>query len=197
MKKVTIDVYTVEELQGKAKEKALQTIKDSLIDINFEDFRFFAYDELTYTYGLNATLSFDLGYSQGDGLRFVTDNLATDAIIDRLPFEKAFLDMLKALVKNDDLSVSTNDNGDFWRYSYSHARQVDVNFSEDTEESLPEATRQAIKKAFVDIYLSICKDLEKTGYKCYDVTDKDAIEYANDGQYEYLQNGERLWLKKI
>jgi hypothetical protein len=28
------------------------------------------------------------------------------------------------------------------------------------------------------------------------VTDEDAIEYANDGQYEYLENGERLWLKK-
>jgi hypothetical protein len=192
MKKVTIDVYTVDELQGKAKENALQKIKDSMIDINFDDFRFFANDELQYTYGLNATLSFDLNYCQGDGLRFVTDNLATDAIIDRLPFEKAFLDMLKALVKNDDLSVSTNDNGEFWRYSYSHARQVDVNFSVETQNSLLEATRQAIKKAFVDIYLSICKDLEKTGYECYEVTDEDAIEFANENENEYLENGQLL-----
>lgn len=190
MKEMTIKLYSIDELSGQAKEKAFESMKDLIIESNFNDFQFFADDELKFTYGLDAKLNYSLGYSQGDGLRFTTSNFATSAIINGLPFEKAFLDMLKALVLNGDLSVSINNNGEFWHYSYHHVRQVDVVFSEDVEESLPEATREAIKNAFIDSYMKVCDNLEKVGYQCYKVSDEDIIDTANANDYTYFANGE-------
>lgn len=190
MKKRTIKTYSIDELSGQAKEKAFESVKEFIIESNFEDFQFFANDELKHTYGLDAELNYSLSYSQGDGLRFTTKDLATEAIIERLPFEKAFLDMLKALASNGDLKAWTNDNGNFWRYSYHHPRQVEVEFSEDVEESLPDPTREAIKKAFVDVYMKICDELERIGYQCYEVSDEDIIETANANEHEYFANGD-------
>jgi hypothetical protein len=190
MKTKQIQVYKIDELSDKAKEKAIEKVKDSMIENNFEDFNFFAKDELKFGYGLNAILKYDLGYSQGDGLRFVTDDLATTQIIEKLKLDQDMIELIKILTESDDIRVSVNDNGEFWRYAYSHSRQVDIEFSEDVEKRFPEHTRKAIHQAFIDVYINICRDLEKQGYNCYDVSEKQVIEYANENEYEYLTNGD-------
>ena len=187
MKTKQIQVYKIDELSGKAKEKAMEKLKDSMIEMNFDDFNFFAKDELKFGYGLNAILKYDFG---GDGLRFVTDDLATTQIIEKLKLDQDMIELIKILAESGDIRVSVNDNGEFSSYAYSHSRQVDIEFSEDVEKRFPEHTRKAIHQAFIDVYMNICRDLEKQGYNCYDVSEKQVLEYASENEYEYLLNGD-------
>jgi len=38
--------------------------------------------------------------------------------------------------------------------------------------------------------MEVCGKLEKQGYECYDVAIFDIIEFANEFNYEYFENGD-------
>jgi hypothetical protein len=189
MKIIGIELYSINELQGKAKEKAIEKIKENIIELNFEDFTNNAKWSLENDLGLDATLKHSLGYSQGDGLRFTTSFFNTKQVIAALDLDESTITTIQKLTDDKDLIVSINDNEPFSRYSYNHPRQVSIDFSENINDLIPNYMIEKITKAFVDTYLRVCNDLEKQGYACYDVSEEDCITCSNDNEYFYFDNG--------
>jgi hypothetical protein len=190
MKVIPINVYSISELQGKAKEKAIEKIRINLIDLNFEDFKDNARLYIENDLGLDGKVYFSLSYSQGDGLRIESSFFNTKQVIDMLPIDESTKATIQNLTQSKDLIVSINNNTPFSRYTYHHPRQVTIDFSEDINDLIPGYMIEKIKKAFVDVYMKVCDDLESQGYACYDVSDDDCIAYGIDSEYEYLENGD-------
>lgn len=187
MKKVEVSVYAIDELKGKAKEKAIGKIKDNLIELNFEDFfensRSYIKDEL----GIDGQVYYSLSYSQGDGLRIETTFFNTDKVIDMLQLDESTKATIKKLSNDGDLIVATKSNN---RKTFYSENDCLVEFSEEVENLLPGYMLENINQAFVDVYMKICGDLQKQGYDCYEVSDNDCIEYANDNDLLYFANGD-------
>lgn len=191
MKIIPINVYSIHELQGKAKEKAIAKIKDNIVEFNFYDFQDNAKFYLQNDLGISdANLVFSLSYSQGDGLRFTTSFFNTMEVIAMLNLDESTKATIKNLTQSKELLVSINDNEPFSRYSYHHQRQVTIDFSEESQNLIPWFMIENISKAFVDVYMKVCDDLEKQGYACYDVSENDCVEHANDNELFYFENGD-------
>lgn len=192
MKKVLVTVYDFDELSKSCQEHIKEQIASELIDENFDVFNYFAkYDILADKYGIEGDVYYSLAYQQEDGLHFVTEDLLTPAIQKLIlaketeyPIQKLFdyfkLYGYRVLIKH------TNN-----RYEY--ASKSDVQFPDvDTtdfaleaniSDSLAEDTCYFVENAIRDIYLTICAELEKLGYKSYDVSDDDVLEFARSQQY--------------
>jgi hypothetical protein len=188
MKEKTIKVYKVEELQGNAREKAFNDLRESVVKDNFNNFYFFAKDIIKHDYKIIGDIYFSLSYSQGDGLYIESEFFNSDKVIDMLNIENSTKKSIKELSSSGDIVVATGKNI-VGHYTYSHPRQVDLSLSKTAENLLPKHIVENIEKVFVDVYMTICGDLEKQGYQSYDVTDKDIIEFANENELEYLEDG--------
>jgi (p)ppGpp synthase/HD superfamily hydrolase len=184
MKTIPMNVYTIKELKGKAKEKAIEKMKDIMINFNFENFESDSYIYLSDELGINGKIYYSLSYSQGDGLRIQTPFFNTHAVINKLELDAQTKQAIHKLSESSDIMVSTKANT---RRSY-HSENVLVEFSQECENLLPSHMMENITNAFINVYESICAKLEKDGYACYEVNDEDCVEFAFDK--EFFENGE-------
>jgi hypothetical protein len=193
MKIVGVEIFKIDELQGKAKEKAIDEIKNLMINFNFENFEsdceYFLIDEL----GIKGKTYYSLSYSQGDGLRIESPNFNSENIINMLNLDESTKQTIKKITNDGDLSVSTKGAS---RYSYHSENDVLVEFSQDVESLLPSRLMEEITNAYIELYMKVCGDLELQGYDCYKVAISDIIEHANEFNYEYFENGEIFHAKE-
>jgi hypothetical protein len=187
MKTIQVNAYSIDELKGKAKEKAIERIKDHMIEFNFEDFTFNTNDYIKHDLNIDGKVYYSLSYSQGDGLRIESPFFNSSNVIDMLKLDDSTKQAIKKLSVDGDLKVRTTS---FWRNSFHAKSDVVVEFSEESEKLLPDHMMEKISDAFVDVYMDICDNLEKQGYACYDVEESDIIIYSNDNEYFYFENGD-------
>ena len=182
-----VEIFKIDELQGKAKEKAIEHLKKLMIDFNFQNFEsdcdFVLYDEL----GIKGKIPYSLSYSQGDGLRIESPNFNSEKIINMLDLDESTKQTIKKITNDGDLSVSTKGQS---RYSYHGESDVLVEFSQDVESYLPSRLMEEITNAYIELYMKVCGDLELQGYDCYNVAISDIIDFANEFNYEYFENGD-------
>lgn len=199
MKKVIkeYNVYNYEELSKEAKEKAFKLLEEVIIDGRFSWLEEFLTDELREAYGIDGRISYDLSYSQGSGLSFDCDEFLTKKTIDILKegLNEKESDILLKLWQEG--SVNTKNGG---RYAYASGYQVYIN--EDMIEGidpLKDITSEEDKKLFnafhvvrvkiIKLYLSICGELEKQGYKVYEVSEEDVIEDCLNNDITFFEDG--------
>lgn len=180
-KLVTIKVFEYDELPKPLRENIFERVRDGIIDDNFEAFPEIACEYLAERYGIDAKVIYSLSYCQGDGLRFHTDHLMTDEIIE----------MVKAKLDEEHKTFFTEHQQDMFsditthssnRYAYAHRNDVKFNnFSGyDGKQGV---IVDNICTAIEDIYLHICSELEDIGYSNYDIPDEQVNEIIHENMY--------------
>jgi hypothetical protein len=187
MKIVGVEIFKIDELQGKAKEKSIEHLKNLMIDFNFQNFEsdceYFLVDEL----GIKGKIYYSLSYSQGDGLIIESPNFNSEKIINMLDLDESTKQTIKKITNDGDLSVSTKKASRYYNYN---ENDVLVEFSQDVESLLPSLLMEEITNAYIELYMKVCGELESQGYDCYKVAISDIIDFANEFNYEYFENGD-------
>jgi hypothetical protein len=206
------EVYEYKELSEEAKEVAFKKIEISIVDSRFEFLESDFQEDIYYQYGIVAKLNYDLSYSQGDGLSFVTDTLITlpfvavvkeELRLKKLP--EGTIDSVIQLMKDSKIEASTKITNH--RYAYASKNQVTVTYRgyEDYQEltvediqSLKlnakseadiEAFFQVLEDCIAESYIKICKDYEKIGYAVYQVSEEDIIDYCQAYGITFYESG--------
>jgi hypothetical protein len=197
MKQVTkvYDIYEFNELDDKAKKVAFDIIKDIIVDDRLSFFQDDCYEVLKDVYNLLDVkrVSYDLSFSQGDGLSFTCDNFNSVTINEAIFNDEATPKAVKHNIKKlgDHLQVNTTENKG--RYAYAHSNQVSIHldgFNDDlVKDLLPEYMENQLQEAYAKQYLKICKQLEDNGYSLYNVTMEEVAEMADINGYEFYQDG--------
>ena len=220
MKQVTVvyDVYNYDELSDKAKDKVKKDLSDVIVDGRFEWLKSDLEESLKACYDIDGDISYDLSYSQGDGLHFNSDNLMTKPFYDLMlqvveskVSSKEDKEVVKAVIKvfydhRSNLQVYAKHNH-FNRYQY--ASKDDINIEVLDEDAFKDlADIEAVKEwskfkggnAFdkaIDIfnnvvfltYLKICNDYEAIGYEVYKVSEKDIKDLIDSNDYVFHEDG--------
>lgn len=198
-----INIFNFEELKPEVQEKIINDFKEILINDNFEVL------EENYNYMLKENynlcdyeIEYSLSYCQGDGFCFYSDryNLLSYTVLKNKDIKNANV-FEKYLIENnlinDILLNYLNDGYNLGIFKsdrhYSHARTCYIDYeyyNNDDEEETINKYIDMIADRLYTVYLSICNDMEKIGYSCYDVLDEEAKDYIIDNDYEFLENGE-------
>lgn len=188
------DVYTYQELEEDAKERARKTISDSIVEMNFQ---YLEEDLLTIMeedYDLkesNVNLHYSLGYCQGDGLSFDCKDLLESKYFKNKMYEgltKNEKISLSKMISKGEFSIFTKRSGcHLYQYALHSDVQTITNFYHWGKNK--EDLVNKIQKKISIIYMAICKRLEKIGYQCYDVEEEDIERYVEDYDIEFTQCG--------
>ena len=207
MKKIIkeFNIYSIQELQGKGLEKAMEDIKEKVIEYNFCFLEEYLHGVLSEDYGIDASsVGYSLSYSQGDGLHFNTKDFFTRSVYESMlarlsdsDEDKKKLQVLVILMKHKEYVNVYIDHT--WRYAFASYRDVNFNIDESLEElfnkvniTMNEAYA-IFQEALVKEYVDIAKHLEGIGYDCYEVEDNTILQYAYDNDLTFLESGEAYY----
>jgi hypothetical protein len=158
----TIKVYEYNDLNEKAKEKALNWFRennnyDFLSDDLEEDLKeLLRVNKISFDESLK--IYYSLSYSQGDGFCFEGD------------FEYK------------DYQINIKNSG-----HYSHKNSVNIEITKEDGED----AKEEIYKEFKNIFDDICDELEKIGYSYIESenSEENFIEMSNANEYKFLEDG--------
>ena len=158
----TIKVYEYNDLNEKAKEKALNWFiennnYDFLSDNLEEDLKeLLRVNKISFDESLK--IYYSLSYSQGDGFCFEGD------------FEYK------------DYQINIKNSG-----HYSHKNSVNIEITKEDGED----AKEEIYKEFKNIFDDICDELEKIGYSYIESenSEENFIEMSNANEYKFLEDG--------
>tara|TARA_R100000049_G_C1877953_1_gene35339 strand:- start:59 stop:565 length:507 start_codon:yes stop_codon:yes gene_type:complete len=158
----TIKVYEYNDLNEKAKEKALNWFRennnyDFLSDNLEEDLKeLLRVNKISFDESLK--IYYSLSYSQGDGFCFEGD------------FEYK------------DYQINIKNSG-----HYSHKNSVNIEITKEDGED----AKEEIYKEFKNIFDDICDELEKIGYSYIESenSEENFIEMSNANEYKFLEDG--------
>ena len=207
MKKIIkeFNIYSIQELQGEGLKKAMEDIKEVIIDDNFRFLEEYLYGVLSEDYGIDASsIGYSLTYSQGDGLHFNTKDFFTRSVYESMltrlsdsDEDKKKLQVLVILMKHKEyVNVYIDHN---CRYAFAFFRDVNVSVDESLEELFNKIAVQLhqvitfFEEAIVKEYVDIAKHLEGIGYDCYEVEDNTILQYAYDNDLTFLESGEAYY----
>lgn len=197
MRKLEVNVYKFNELKKQVQTEVIAKIREWKIEDAFKDLKDYLYEVLEYTYDLKVNkLIYSLSYSQGDGLSFsCSDLLESKYILNEIKqnlsrYEKAMFTKLR----NNGIIYYLKSECNTGHYCYASKNQLELqldqypygNYTTEFKEKLYDKILDIVG----DVYMDICKDLETIGYGCYNVSDKEVIDYINDLELEFFENGE-------
>jgi len=196
MKTITVNLYEFNELNKEAKKKAI------------EDWRKYSQETGDYLFCFNdqctekaeekgffeTKFQWSLSWSQGDGLSFSAKKYNN--------LESLFLEILgkgkektsKLLAENCTIIIKGN-NG---HYCFASKSDIDL-YIENYNSSINCVNINNIDKVIEkvlhkleDIYINLCKELEKYGYDDikYQDSDEAIIETIQCNEYDFTENGE-------
>jgi hypothetical protein len=187
MRTKEVNVYTYDELSQRAKDAVKIWLNDDdngLLQESLEE-------ELSETVFTNATISYSLNSCQGDGVSFTGEwsGLELKNIINA-SYNSTGISVppkVAKIILEATLTI-TRDN----RCHYMHEMSVDTNLLYEGELDLGYSTIGPIEKIIDEYRISICKMLEKQGYKEIDYSNsEDAMsETCESNDYEFYANGE-------
>lgn len=204
MRKITkvINIFNFEELKPEIKSKIIGDYREILVNDNFEVLEGNFNYMLEGTYKLyDCKIEYDFSYSQGDGVCFYKNKcdllsytvLKNKDVKNANVFEKYLMEnnlvndnLLNYLNEDYNLGIFKNDSG------YTHARTCSIDYEFYNGDDEQETTNKyigMIADKLYSVYLSICKEMEKIGYSCYDVSDDEVKEFISCNEYEFLENG--------
>ena len=196
MRKVVIEyeVYSYQELEEEAKERARETISKSIVEQNFDYLEQDLLTLLEEDYGLkenNVTLHYSLTYCQGDGLSFDCKDLLESKYFKDKMYEGLTVNekiSLSKMINKGELNLFTKRSGNhLYQYSLHSDVQAITNFyhwGKNKEELV-----EKIVKKLGRVYMAICDRLEKIGYDCYNVEECDIEEYIDAYDIEFDKVG--------
>jgi len=190
----TYTVYKFDELSMDAKEtvrndyvSGLSALSDIFTEGCVENLvELFPHSDLDVQYSLSSC--------QGDGLN-IYGAIRLDEILSKIrnEFTENELNFLDKIIQNNNtFNLKQNE-----RYCYCLCNQTD--FSDELYDFLeveddPEELRILAKfsEKSGDFLTSVCKEMEKNGYEFFypEITDADLSEWAEDNNYEFLENGQ-------
>lgn len=183
-KEIKVTVYSINELDEKAKAKVLDKYRYNSVDVDwyhpvYDDF--FADLE---RYGIEADIEFTGFYSQGDGASFITTTCDTDLLI-RTLFEEGHDIPENALLDSKNLSVSIDRMNS--RYSHEETMYVDIH---DEDMTLSDLENETLNDIIEEWAKEKARDLYRKLESYYEdlTSDKEVIEYLAD--CEFFQNGD-------
>jgi len=191
MKTVKTKVYQFKELSDEAKEKAIEDFRKKQWEFG-EYLHFFGEycQEQAKERGFNdIELQYSLSWSQGDGLSFKCENFDIEKFVNKhVPKEKKMLK--RALI--DYLFVKIT--GNTGHYCYASKSDIDLYMDASTETPNIDKYVETLRIHLEDEYLSLCKELEKSGYDEieYQDSDKAIIETIEANEYEFEEDGSRF-----
>lgn len=197
-----INIFNFDELKPEVQNKLINDFRETLVNDNFE----LLYENYIYILKENYNLcdyeiEYSLSYSQGDGFCFYSNryNLLSYTILNNKDVKNANV-FEKYLIENnlvnDILLNYLNDGYNLGIFKgdrrYTHARTcyIDYEFNDDKQETIINDYIVEIKNKLYDVYINVCREMERIGYSCYDVPDEDVKEDINANGYEFLENGE-------
>lgn len=215
---VTYDVYNFDELSDKAKDKVKSKLSEVIIRDRFEWLGIDLAESLKASYDIDGEVFYSLGYSQGDGLHFNSDDLMTAKfydlmleVVERKVSSKEDKEVVKKVIKvfydhRSNLQVYAKHDH---RNRYEYASKNDINVEVLDEDAFKDlADIEAVKewagckdgnafKTAINIlknvvsltYLKICNDFEVIGYKVYDVSDEDIKDLIESNDYVFHADG--------
>lgn len=174
MEKVLIEVYKIEELNEKAKQKAIYDHNLRMWDFVCEDLKEGFKDRLLNNYGIDVEdIYFSLSHCQGDGMAF-TGYIKESKISEILN------------KKYDGLSAYISHTG---RYSHEYSMSIDLN---DLEEELQEDEFEKIENELLNYIRNVSVTLKSFGYNFVSEqeSEENAIYYFTDNNYLFYDDGE-------
>ena len=173
MRTIRTKVYQFNELNDEAKQVAIENYRNNHYDVELDGFIEGAKERIEEAgFKGNSSLSYSLGYSQGDGLSFSCD------YFDKL--NEVFIEILgegkqKSIdcIINDLAFSLEGNNGRYYFASKSDLNLTLENYNKDYENI--ESVVSKIRENLENLYIKLCQDLEKQGYS--------EIEYQNSDEY--------------
>jgi len=189
MRTIRTKVYQFSELSKAAQQKAIEWYKGFLnedpdILFGFEDYCSERAKEVGF-YDIN--VQYSLSYCQGDGLSFSGKIDLQKLIPEIVPGIKK--SALNAIINNCSYKLTGN-NG---RYCFASKSDIDLWLDNYTNKDKPNIQKvvDKILAGLEDIYIDLCKELEKTGYKWIESAyeDENVINNIEANKYEFKADG--------
>ena len=196
MRTIETEVYTFDELSDDAKENAIEEFReDKYKYLNLDNF----YDDCVYQLEelgfVNPKVQYSLNYCQGDGLSFEADEYTKleDLYIEELGKGKEYTAQL--LADNSTLVCAGNEG----RYCYASTSDIYLcieNYSSAINTDCENINNvvDIVRGKLGDLYVDICRDLEKQGYDYleYQLSDECIIEDIKYNEYEFTKEGKLI-----
>ena len=192
MRTVRTKVYNFEELSQEAKQVAIERYRNNTTEVFLDMFQedcIEAIEEAGFSGGIQ--LQYDLGYSQGDGLSFSCDYFTKLSELFTEVLGEGKQKTIDCIIDNCSFELSGN-NG---RYCFASKSDLDLtleNYNRDYDniESVVEKVREKLE----NIYVELCKDLEKKGYA--EIEWQNSDEYIEQeiisNEYEFTKDGKQF-----
>ncbi len=190
MKTIEIQLYKFNELSEEGKQNAIEKER------NREDYYFLdmfsddANEKISEAgFKGNVKLQYSLSYSQGDGLSFCADyfDKLNDLFTEVLgPRKQKTID---CLINNISFSLKGN-NG---RYCYASKSDLDLeldNYYVKSQTNI-DLVINKVREKLEDLYMDLCKELEKNGYSEIEFQDSDECISENliSNDYDFTEDG--------
>ena len=190
MRTIRTKVYTFNELSQDAKEVAIKNYRNKM-EIHLDFFNDDAVEQIEKAgfYG-DIDLQYNLSYSQGDGLSFSCNGIEESLLL------SFFAEILgegkektaKTIIENCSF-VNTGNNG-----HYCFASKNDIEFIFESYKNDYSNIYDIVRKVeskIENLYMDLCKDLEKQGYADieYQRSDEAVTETIIANDWEFLSNG--------
>ena len=185
----TIQIYNFNELSQEAKETAINNFRGE-----GEVFLDFFNDDCVQIinergFKGNIKLQYSLSNCQGDGLSFGCD------YFDSQKLHKIFTEVL-GTGKDKTIETILNNsyfklNGNSGRYCYANIGDLEYIFDDNINAPNIEEVVGKVEAKLVEIYLNLCKELEKMGYDEieYQYSDEFIANELIELEFEFTENG--------
>jgi hypothetical protein len=190
MREIITKVYKFEELSQEAREVAIENYRNKN-DVYLDFFNDDAVEQIEKAgfYG-DIDLQYNLSYSQGDGLSFSCNGIEESLLL------SFFAEILgegkektaKIIIENCSF-VNTGNDG---RHCFASKNDVDYTLEsyKNDYNNINDIVKKVCEK-IENLYMDLCKDLEKQGYAeiDYQYSDEAITETLIANEYEFLSNG--------
>jgi len=192
MRTIETKVYLFNELNEDAKQTAIDWYKRDL-EIFLDCFNEDVIEKIKEAGFLgNIKLNYSLSYSQGDGLSFSCDyfDKLNELFIEVLGEGKQ--NTIDCIINNSSFKLNSNTG----HYCYASKKDLDFylsNYYVKSQTNIDEVINK-VKEKLEDLYINLCKDLEKQGYDEieYQASDEAIIETIIANEYEFTIEGNRF-----
>jgi hypothetical protein len=190
MKTIEIQLYKFDELSDESRQNAIEMQRNSKYNIYLDSFNDNAHEQIIDAgFRGKIKLQYSLSYCQGDGLSFSCDyfDKLNDLFIEILGEGKQ--KTIDCLINNCSFKMENTNN----RYYFASKNDLDFyldNYYVKSQSNI-DLVIEKVKEKLEDLYIDLCKSLEKQGYNEIDYQNSD--EYISEmlisNDYDFTKNG--------
>ena len=190
----TINTYSFEELSDEAKQNAIETQRNNEYNFDLDFFNEDTAEQINEAgFKGNVSLQYSLSHSQGDGLSFSSDyyDKLNELFTEFLGSGKQ--KTIDCLINNCSFELKGNKG----RYCYASKSDLDFyldNYYVKSQTNI-DLVIDKVREKLEDLYMNLCNELEKNGYKYieYENSDECIMENIISNDYYYTINGKMIW----